>query len=164
MSQRAERTISTSKKIKIILISLLGIVFLTWMFAFQDCAMCNHFRNFNDDNLEYERTDINVETAQQMLELNSSSNFILLLDVRTQEEYDDGHIVNATLIPLADIETEDNLNYLLPYQNATVIVYCRSGNRSGQASDILLSYNFSAVYNMLGGFTSWKSAGYDYET
>jgi rhodanese-related sulfurtransferase len=83
------------------------------------------------------------------------------LDVRTQEEYSTGHLVNAKLIPYTEIisrqeELPDN-------KSQPLLVYCRSGSRSVYASDSLVDLNYTSVFNMLEGFNAWKNAGYSYE-
>ncbi|MFX1288989.1 MAG: rhodanese-like domain-containing protein, partial [Promethearchaeota archaeon] len=51
---------------------------------------------------------------------------------------------------------------LASYNDTEIIVYCRSGSRSLQASNILVANNFSMIFNMLGGISAWIEAGYDY--
>ena len=84
---------------------------------------------------------------------------IILLDVRTEAEYEDEHIqiegVETKNIPLSEIE--ERLNEL--NKSKVLIVYCRSGARSRQACEILAQHNFT-VFNLEGGITAWKSAGY----
>lgn len=76
---------------------------------------------------------------------------VVVLDVRTPEEYQDGHIPNALLIPLQELENKLNdLDKDEPY-----LVVCRSGNRSTQASEILTSNSFAEIYNMTDGMNSW---------
>jgi len=83
-------------------------------------------------------------------------NKYFLLDVRTQEEYEEGFIENSILIPV--LELEERL--LEIPKDKPVIVYCRSGNRSAKAADILVKNNFNPVYNMLGGITDWIERSY----
>ena len=84
---------------------------------------------------------------------------IILLDVRTKAEYDKEHIqmegVETKNIPLSEIE--ERLNEL--NKSKVLIVYCRSGARSRQACEILAQHNFT-VFNLEGGITAWKAAGY----
>ncbi len=85
-------------------------------------------------------------------------NGLILLDVRTQQEWeDDGHIAGATLIPLDMLEQRapDELP-----KDAEIVVYCRSGNRSAQASQMLVEMGYTNVSDM-GGIIDWKDAGYD---
>ncbi len=76
-----------------------------------------------------------------------------LLDVRTQEEYDEVHIDGATLISVYDLE--NRISEIAQYKNTPVLVYCHSGNRSIVASQILVENGFMNVTNLDGGITAW---------
>ena len=106
------------------------------------------------------RTDISVQVANDMINNNTGYPNLLVLDVRTIEEYNDAHLHNVTLIPVDELE--GRLAELESYNDTEIIVYCRSRSRSLQASNILVTNNFSKIYNMLGGITAWIAAGYDY--
>jgi len=109
------------------------------------------------------RTDISVSIANDMINNNATYPNLLVLDVRTAEEFSEKHLNNATLIPLAELE--GRLAELASYNDTEIIVYCNTGVRSGQASDILINnayYNFTKIYNMEGGISAWIAAGYDY--
>lgn len=82
---------------------------------------------------------------------------VVILDVREQYEYDDGHIPDATLIPLGTIP---NRLDEIP-TDKTVIAVCRSGNRSSQATEFLRKQGFDNVHNMEGGMNAWQAAGYE---
>lgn len=84
---------------------------------------------------------------------------VVLIDVREQFEYDEVHIPNITLIPL---ETVPNNLDQIP-TNKTVIVTCRSGNRSSQATEYLRQQGFDNVHNMEGGIVAWQAAGFPVE-
>lgn len=101
--------------------------------------------------------DVDVETAYNMI-TNGSYPDLLALDVRTQSEYDSGHIYSAVWIPRSELEAR--IDELAGHEDHEIIVYCFSGGRSATASAILDSYNFTRVYNMLGGISAWQSAGY----
>lgn len=77
---------------------------------------------------------------------------IILLDVRTPAEHIENHIPKSTLIPLNVLAKE--VVKKLPDKDATVFVYCRSGNRSRAAVKILLKQGYSNVFN-LGGIIRW---------
>jgi rhodanese-related sulfurtransferase len=79
-----------------------------------------------------------------------------LLDVRTQEEWDEYHAPNTTLIPLDQLSQRVNE---LP-KDQEIVVVCRSGNRSQEGRDILLNAGFEEVTSMAGGLSSWRTAGY----
>jgi len=102
---------------------------------------------------------ISVHGAHDMITNSTFYPDLIILDVRTQGEYDAEHICNATLIPLDELESR--LIELYPYNNTEIIVYCQSGSRSVNASQILNINGFTKVYNMVGGISAWKSAGYD---
>jgi rhodanese-related sulfurtransferase len=108
------------------------------------------------------RTDISVQVAHEMINDNAAYPDLLVLDVRTVQEYNTNHLHDATLIPVAELE--GRLNELALYNDTEIIVYCKSGSRSLQASNILVLNNFSNVFNMLGGIDAWINAGYDYWT
>ena len=150
-----------SRKTIYVVIALTTIgVFTMGLFFFQDCAICN--LGDATEEPQYDFTNITVGTAYSMIEdaTNDLGDLedLVILDVRTQDEYDAGHLVNALLIPLDEIG--DSIALLLPYQNTTIVVHCRSGSRSSVASEVLIGYNFTRIYNMLGGFNDWVGAGY----
>jgi rhodanese-related sulfurtransferase len=86
-------------------------------------------------------------------------NDVVLIDVREQWEYDQGHIPGITLIPMSEIS---NRLEEIP-TDKEVIVTCRSGNRSGQVTDYLRQSGFDNVHNMQGGIVAWQEAGYEVE-
>ena len=78
----------------------------------------------------------------------------LLIDVRTQEEYDEKHIDEALLLPLDEISA-DSVSNIVDSKDKVIIVYCRSGNRSHQALELLKSLGYHNVYD-LGAMSNWK--------
>ncbi len=84
---------------------------------------------------------------------------VVVLDVREQWEYDEQHIPGVTLIPMAEVP---NRLSEIP-TDKTVIVTCRSGNRSGQVTDYLRQAGYTNVHNMAGGILAWEQAGYTVE-
>lgn len=81
-----------------------------------------------------------------------SGDAVILLDVRTQEEYDEGHIDGALLLPNETIL--DSRPDVLPDLNAEILIYCRSGNRSAQAANKLVAMGYNNVYDF-GGIIDW---------
>ena len=80
---------------------------------------------------------------------------VQLVDVRTPQEYAQGHIGNAKNINLFDPNFQKNLLKL--DKNKPVYVYCRSGHRSGKASKILKKLGFKKVYDLKGGYLNWSN-------
>ena len=79
----------------------------------------------------------------------------VLVDVRTPEEYAAGFIAGSVNIPLQELDARLSE---IP-RDVPVVVYCRSGNRSAQAADILTRNGYSEVYD-LGGIIDWQQYGY----
>ena len=73
----------------------------------------------------------------------------ILLDVRTEEEYEASHIPNAINIPLNNLESQ--IEHLLPYKDDKVVIYCRSGRRSIMAAFMLEDNGFKHLYNLKQG-------------
>jgi len=80
----------------------------------------------------------------------------IFLDVRTAEEYADGHVDGSLLIPVQELEGRLNE---VPKEKR-VYVYCRSGKRSVAASNVLVKAGFSNIENIEGGINAWIDAGY----
>lgn len=98
---------------------------------------------------------INVQTAATL----QSRDDVILVDVREQSEYVSEHIPNVLHIPMSEIESRVAE---LP-TDKTLIITCRSGNRSGQVSDFLRSKGMTNIHNMAGGLLAWEKAGYPVE-
>ena len=94
-------------------------------------------------------TQISQEEAKQMMEQDGTQ---IIVDVRTQEEYDSGHIPGAICIPNESIGTEHPEE--LPDLDQVILVYCRSGNRSKQAAQKLFDMGYINVYEF-GGINDW---------
>ena len=92
---------------------------------------------------------ISQEEAKEMMDTQD----VLILDVREQEEYDSGHIPDALLLPVGTI-TEESAAEVIPDKNTTVLVYCRSGNRSKTAAKTLAGLGYTNIYEF-GGITTW---------
>ncbi len=79
---------------------------------------------------------------------------VLLLDVREQDEYDSVHIPRAVLLPVGTIN-EDTAAEVIPEKDSTVLVYCRSGNRSKTAAAALALLGYTKIYEF-GGINTWR--------
>lgn len=95
-------------------------------------------------------TQITMSEAVEMME--SESDYIIL-DVRRPDEFATGHIPNAINIPNESIGTDEISE--LPDKDQLILVYCRSGNRSKQASQKLVKLGYSNVVEF-GGINYWK--------
>ncbi|MDO4753628.1 MAG: rhodanese-like domain-containing protein [Bacillota bacterium] len=93
-------------------------------------------------------TKITAEEAYEMMK----NQEVIIVDVRTEAEYKTGFIPNAVLIPNESIG--DTPPAELPDKDATILLYCRSGNRSAQAANKLIKMGYTKVYDF-GGINSW---------
>lgn len=92
---------------------------------------------------------ISQEEAKEVMDTQD----VLILDVREQEEYDSGHIPDALLLPVGTI-TEESAAEVIPDKDTTVLVYCRSGNRSKTAAKTLVGLGYTNIYEF-GGIITW---------
>jgi len=80
----------------------------------------------------------------------------VVLDVRTPEEYTEGHLPNAQLLNFYDEQFRQKLEQL--DKNQTYYVYCRSGGRSSRAVALMRELGFKKVYNLKGGIMDWQAS------
>ena len=92
---------------------------------------------------------ISQEEAKAMMD----TQVVIILDVREQDEYDSGHIPGAVLLPVGTID-ETTAAEVIPEKDSTVLVYCRSGNRSKTASAALAELGYTNIYEF-GGINTW---------
>ena len=93
---------------------------------------------------------ITVEEAKSMMEEQPDA---VILDVREKDEYDAGHIPGAVLLPVGTIN-EETAASAIPEKDTVVLVYCRSGNRSKTASQVLADLGYTQIYEF-GGIKDW---------
>jgi phage shock protein E len=91
---------------------------------------------------------ITPQEAKDMMDAGGA----IILDVRTQEEFNEGHIKGAVLMP--DTDVAQKASSVLPDKNARILVYCRSGRRSGLAAHALVDMGYVEVYDF-GGIVDW---------
>ena len=80
----------------------------------------------------------------------------VVLDVREDREFQQGHIANALHIPLGQLNKR--LSELEKYRDRALVTYCRSGHRSNSAAALLRKQGFTSVYNLAGGIVAWQNA------
>lgn len=99
-------------------------------------------------------------TQEEAYALMEDGNDCIILDVRTWEEYNEKHILNAICIPNETIGTEPPAE--LPDKDQLILVYCRSGNRSKQASEKLAAMGYTNIKEF-GGINTWTGATVSYQ-
>ena len=100
--------------------------------------------NNNDDNI------VSYMEAKEMI-INDGA---ILVDVRTEDEYNEEHISGAVLLDVNNIN-EDSAKNVINTLDTEVIVYCKSGNRSNQAKELLEDLGYTKVYD-LGAMSNWE--------
>ena len=80
----------------------------------------------------------------------------VVLDIREDNEYRDGYILNSVHVPLGQVK--DSIGRLEKYKDRPIVVSCRSGSRSGVACATLAKHGFGEVYNLKGGILAWQNA------
>jgi adenylyltransferase/sulfurtransferase len=121
---------------------LTGLLILVNLIVFNACSQAQPSGEY----------DISVADVREKIAAGDS---IVLLDVRTEAEYDGslGHVDSSFLIPLSDLAKK--MDELEKYKEQEIIVICRSGNRSGYATKLLRDKGFKA-FNMTGGMIAWN--------
>lgn len=97
----------------------------------------------------------NISPQQAKFIMDNDAYDCIIIDVRSLEEYTSGHIQNAVSLPNELIQAESpQINAVLPDKEQAVLVYCRSGKRSKQASDKLVALGYTHIYD-IGGIIDW---------
>jgi len=99
-------------------------------------------------------------SASEVNDKITSNQDFYLIDVRTEEEHAETHIPDTDLMVLDSLADEIINNEDISFHDE-IVVYCRSGNRSKSAYDILTQLGYTNVKSMTGGITEWTSLGYN---
>lgn len=97
---------------------------------------------------------VDVKQAKEILDSNEGA---IMLDVRTEGEYQQAHVPGSILVPLDQLSMK--MRELEKYKSKDVMVLCRSGNRSASATAMLNNAGFEKAQNVSGGIGSWYRAG-----
>lgn len=145
------------KKIIYVLVSALMMTCLLVGCGSNDLNVENKLNQVEESNLPQSGTEtvvnayekISPEKAKEIMD--TQSNYIIL-DVRSREEYNEGHIKNAVLLPVDNIMTE--AGPVIGEKDKMILVYCRSGNRSKMASSKLEELGYTNIKDF-GGIIDW---------
>ena len=94
--------------------------------------------------------DISIEESKKLI---NEGEVTLILDVRNEDEFAEGHLKNAIQIPVKELK--ENLSDIEKFKDELVLVYCRSGKRSAEAMDILKENGFKNLVHMKDGISKW---------
>ncbi len=132
-------------------IIIVALVLLSILFA-AACESDQGVEQILTEVIEFEEAEyikLTPEEAKEMMETMD----VIVVDVRTEEEFIQGHIEGAVLIP--DYDLDKLAAEMLPDKEATILLYCRSGNRSKLASHLLIGMGYQNVYDF-GGILDWR--------
>ncbi len=133
------------------------MLMLTTGLFFGACTSSPESSNTDEETVEVNKQriieTIDVATFKQKME----DGKVQIVDVRSPNEWDEGIIPGAHLIDIYDDNFRANLSVL--NGDSPILVYCKSGGRSGKASKIMYKMGFPEVYNLDGGITAWQKAG-----
>ncbi len=101
---------------------------------------------------------VSPDEAYRLIQENKNNPNFVIVDIRTPQEYNSGHIENAININFYDPDFKQKLSKL--DKDKTYIVYCRTGQRSGLAMPIFRELGFKEVYEIEGGIVRWVKSGY----
>ena len=144
------KVINNFKVLGIVSILILSLGFIA------GCSSKNKVSNTiqqSEETKGYENID-----GKQTEKLLNSDKDVLIIDVRSEYEYEKGHLLNAINLPYDDDDFKSELNEIIDYKDKTVLVYCRSGNRSEKAAVKLVDNGFKNVKNVTDGVDE-----YDYK-
>lgn len=125
---------------------LILLILILIMINFKNILSLFYNNSENDDSISVER--INNEEQIQIL-----NNYRYIIDVRTEEEFNENHLLGAINIPLDEIKK--NLDNYRLSKNSKILIYCKSGRRAKQAYDIFKSKGFKYV-NYIDGVIQYK--------
>jgi rhodanese-related sulfurtransferase len=136
-------------KMKSILIILIAILFIA---GFSACSgKVEADSQITADTLDEMPFELSPQEVYEALQTGE----VMVIDVREQWEYEEGHIPSAELIPMMEVE---NRLFEIP-KDKHVIITCRSGSRSSQIAEFLKTKAYDKIHQMNGGFLAWKEAG-----
>ena len=122
------------------------------LFGFCACGNENVVENTDADTSVAAATYVQISQEEAKRIMDTESGFVII-DARTDEEFNEGHIENAILIP--EYEITDRAEAEIPEKDTLILVYCRSGRRSKIAADALVALGYTNVKEF-GGIIDWE--------
>jgi len=126
-----------------------GILFLIMLVVLVSVTACG-----TTDTTSSEQATSNKITATEAQQLIEEEPDLIVVDVRTEAEYAEGHLENAILIPSTEVES--SVESILPDKDAKILLYCRTDNRSGDAYTIMQGLGYTDLYDLEGGISAWQ--------
>lgn len=125
--------------------------FHIFLFVFISFVSLNCFAQNKEETIK----NISAKEFNDLISIPSDTSVIL--DVRTSDEFESGHLDNAVNINFYNEDFKSSLSKL--DKSKTYFVYCKSSGRSSKACNMLSEFGFEKIYNLTGGIDAWKAAG-----
>ena len=106
--------------------------------------------------------EVTVDQARELIQKRARNAQLVILDVRTPEEFAEGHLSGAVNVNLMAPDFESRLAGL--NRGQTYLVYCRTGSRSAKATQAMRRLGFRSVYHMFEGIVGWQKKGFPLST
>lgn len=154
------------KKPYIFFIAIVAVLFLaitSYAFLNGDGSENTKQNESNTQNSDKQVKGVSTQTdepiikkvnSKEALEIINNNSALIIIDLRTYEEYDRGHIENAVNIDYYGTGFEDKIKSL--EKNLPYLIYCQSGNRSSQALKMFKEQHIIEVYELIGGYSEWN--------
>jgi rhodanese-related sulfurtransferase len=124
------------------------VLFLSILFGITACTK----------NIVVEIIDVKPSEAAELISKHINDPDFVVLDIRTPDEFSTGHIPGAINIDYYSPDFSEQIRGLEKIKE--YLLYCRTGNRSGKALDIMKKFEFRKVYHLTAGIVGWQSAGF----
>jgi rhodanese-related sulfurtransferase len=147
------QTIKTEEKMMILMMNIKSLILLAIVTIIAVSCAKIFSRGIKKPAMIGTYANVGVDEFQSLI----ANPAVQLLDVRSREEFDDGHIAGATLVDVNDTAFVENAMAVLDTQRQ-VAVYCRSGRRSARAASLLTARGYK-VTNLDGGVIAWQDSG-----
>ncbi len=140
-----------------LLLSLISLFLLSTIIIVGCSDTANEVVN---ETVSAEQKIVNITAAEALalIQANKGNPDFIIIDVRTPEEYTAGHIESAVLVNYNSADFQKEISQF--DKEKTYLIYCRTGNRSSGARDIMKGLGFQEIYHMDGGITEWQAQGY----
>ena len=143
----------------------------TWIFVFVfitsilfACGGVDQRKESENQSVRYKKEQINqnisVEEAYEMIKEFDGDTMFVLVDIRSDEEFEGGIIEDAVTLEFKDPELNEKLDTM--HREKIYIVYCRTGRRSGITIAEMKEMGFLEVYSMKGGIVRWRQEGFEF--
>jgi rhodanese-related sulfurtransferase len=131
-----------------------ALSYISWILVFCGLAIIGACSSTGFTNV----VEVTPSEASELISQHLDDSDFIIIDIRTPGEFSSGHLSEAVNIDYYASDFREQLGGL--NKNSTYLLYCRTGNRSSKALDIMKELNFRKVFHLTSGIVGWQSAGY----